>query len=90
MIAATDTPAVNPDLVATPLGDGMVMMNIVDGRYFTLDDIGADIWNRLDGATSVESLVRDLAAEYDADHARILASTTTLLDELLDNNLISI
>lgn len=44
------------------VGDETVMMNSNTGRYFGLDDIGSDIWRRLETPLSFGALVDALTA----------------------------
>src|ERR1700720_2256826 len=69
--------------VLTAEGDGeIVMMSIEQGRYFGLDDIGSDIWNRIEPPCSFAALIDRLAAEYAADRATIAADVQTLLSRM--------
>jgi hypothetical protein len=66
--------------VLTAEVDGeIVMMSIQHGRYFGLDDIGSDIWKRIDPPCSFVELIDRLAADYDADRATIAADVRALL-----------
>jgi len=54
--------------VLTAEVDGeIVMMSIEQGRYFGLDDIGSDIWKRLDPPCALADLIDRLAVDYGAD-----------------------
>jgi hypothetical protein len=66
--------------VLTAEADGeIVMMSVEQGRYFGLDDIGSDIWGRIEPPCSFAALIEALAAQYDADHATIAADVQGLL-----------
>ena len=66
--------------VLTAEADGeIVMMSIEHGRYFGLDDIGSDIWRRIEPPCSFAALIEALAANYEADHATIAADVQGLL-----------
>ena len=58
-------------LLVAPVHDETVMMDIPTGRYYGLDDIGSDIWKRLNSPRRFCELVEALAADYDADRATI-------------------
>jgi hypothetical protein len=60
----------------------IVMMSIEQGRYFGLDDIGSDIWKRIDPPCSFAELIDRLATDYDADRATIAADVRALLSRM--------
>jgi hypothetical protein len=68
----------------------IVMMSIEQGQYFGLDDIGSDIWKRLDSPCSFAGLIDRLAADYDADRARIAADVRTLLERMAAKDVVKL
>ncbi len=57
-------------------------------RALVLDEIGADILQRVDGKASVSQIAAQLAAEYDAPLADIAADVTAFLQDLADKRLL--
>lgn len=72
----------------TELDDALVLMSIDKGNYYSLDTIGADVWQRLDGKTPVAALCAALCAEYDADAETIRRDVLTLLERLVEEGLV--
>src|SRR5260370_31443249 len=69
--------------VLTAEADGeIVMMSIERGRYFGLDDIGSDIWRRIEPPCPFAELIAQLTAHYDADRATIVADVQDLLGRM--------
>jgi len=64
------------------------MMSIEQGRYFGLDDIGSDIWKRIDPPCSFAALIDALAADYVADRATIAADVQALLDRMAEQDVV--
>ena len=58
-------------------------------RLFVPDEIALAILRLLDGARSVDAIVDDLAARYDAPHAAIEADVLALLRDLADRGVIT-
>jgi pyrroloquinoline quinone biosynthesis protein D len=52
-------------------------------RMFVPDDVALEVLRLLDGARSVDAMVVDLAARYDAPRELILADVLALLEDLL-------
>lgn len=57
-------------------------------RALVLDEIGADILQRVDGRRSVAAIVAQLAAEYDAAPEDIEADVMTFLQDLADKRML--
>ena len=75
--------------VLTAEVDGeIVMMSIDRGCYFGLDDIGSDIWKRLDAPCAFADLVDRLVADYDADRATIAADVQALLVRMAEHDVV--
>lgn len=76
--------------LSTEVGDETVLMSVDSGCYGGLDDIGSDIWRRLEKPVSVAELCDGLAAEYEADRATIEADVLVFLRGLLQKQMIEI
>ena len=66
-------------LMVAPVHNETVMMSIESGHYYGLDDIGSDIWRRLEAPRKFGDLIDALAADYDADRAVIADDVRKLL-----------
>jgi hypothetical protein len=75
--------------VLTAEVDGeIVMMSIEQGRYFGLDDIGSDIWKRIEPPCSFASLIDALAADYEADRVTIATDVQSLLGLMAEQDVV--
>ena len=81
-IADTTVISRSPSVLTAEVDGEIVMMSIEQGRYFGLDDIGSDIWKRIEQPCSFASLIDRLAADYDADRATIAADIHALLGRM--------
>ena len=52
----------SPSVVTAEVDGEIVMMSIEQGRYFGLDDVGSDIWRRIEPPCSFATLIDGLAA----------------------------
>jgi Coenzyme PQQ synthesis protein D (PqqD) len=73
----------SPSIVAVEIDGEMVMMSIQQARYFGLDDVGSDIWRRIEPPCSFGELIDRLAADYDADAATIAADVQVFLGRMV-------
>lgn len=79
---------IRQDAVSATVGDEIVLMNHKFDKYFRLDDIGADIWNRIQTPVLVSDLCAALAAGYEGEAATIERDVVDLLEKLLGRELI--
>ncbi|HEY0836221.1 MAG TPA: PqqD family protein [Azospirillum sp.] len=67
-----------------------VLMSIEKGFYFGLDDIGSDVWRRLEEPVGVAALAAALAEDYDGDPAVIEHDVLALLSDMAANGLVEL
>lgn len=78
----------SPSVLAAEVDGEIVMMSIEQGRYFGLDDIGSDVWKRIEQPCSFVALVDILAADYDADRTTIAADVSALLTRMAEQDVV--
>ena len=57
----------NEAIVFTDLDDTIVMMDVDEGQYYELDQVGAHIWTLLETSQTAADLCNALAAKFDVD-----------------------
>jgi hypothetical protein len=77
-------------LLAAAVHDETVMMDIASGHYYGLDDIGSEIWRRLETSNTFGKLVDSLAADYDAERAVIAEDVRQLLVVMADHKVVTL
>jgi hypothetical protein len=78
----------SPSVLTAEVDGEVVMMSIEQGRYFGLDDIGSDIWKRLEPPCSFADLIDRLAADYEADRATIVADVRAMLASMAKQDVV--
>jgi hypothetical protein len=78
----------SPSVLTAEVDGEVVMMSIEQGRYFGLDDIGSDIWKRIEPPCSFAALIDGLTADYEADRAAIAADVHKLLGEMAEQDVV--
>jgi hypothetical protein len=78
----------SPSVLAAEVEGEIVMMSIERGSYFGLDDIGSDIWKRIEQPCTFATLIDGLAVAYDADRATITADVRALLDRMAEQDVV--
>jgi hypothetical protein len=69
----------SPSVVSAEVDGRLTLMNIDDGRYFGLNDVASDVWDRIGSPRPFGDLVDDLAAAYDAAPEAVAADVAALL-----------
>lgn len=72
----------NNKTISGRLHDEMVMMDLGQGKYFSLNPVATRIWDLLEKPLSVDELCQALADEYDVDHDRCRHEVTEHLAEM--------
>jgi hypothetical protein len=72
------------------MDDEVVILSVERGSYFGLDEIGSEIWHRLETPVRVEALCDALVAKYDADRSIIERDVLALLERLVAEGLITV
>lgn len=78
------------DPIAAPVDGEIVILSIERGTYFGLDDIGSEIWRRLETPVRVGVLCDALTEKYEVDRATVQRDVLQLLESLAANGLISV
>ena len=78
------------DILASAVDDALVMMDIDSGHYFSLDPIGADIWERLTEPVRVADLCAQLGQTYDVAPEVCQDDVLNLLHDLAADRLLVI
>ena len=78
----------SPSVLTAEVDGEIVMMSIEQGRYYGLDDIGSDIWRRIEPPCSFAALIDKLVADYDADRATIVADVQTMLGRMVEQDVV--
>jgi hypothetical protein len=88
-ITAATRVARRADILANPLLDQTVMLDIQRGRYFGLDDIASAIWAMLEAPLLVDELCTRLVAVYEVDEATCRRDVIAHLERLRAEGLLA-
>jgi hypothetical protein len=78
------------DLLTNEFGAELVILNLRDGVYYGLEDVGARIWSLLQQPVSVAAICRALASEYDVAPTRCAQDVRSLVAALASRGLVQI
>lgn len=78
----------NSKTISGRLHDEMVMMDIDQGKYFSLNQSATAIWEHLEKPLTVEELCGILTGEFEIDQAQCRKDVREYLDEMVKIGLI--
>jgi len=88
MIDRESCPKRTAQVIAQKASNDWLLLNMEDGNYFSLNEIGGRIWELCDGNRSVSQLAAALAAEYDTSTEVLEKDILELLEHLQNGKLI--
>ena len=84
------TVVVARDVLSTQLGSEQVMLNLRDGTYYGLDEVGAAIWNLLQRPIKVAEICDAIVEGYEVEAERCRRDVVRLLRELMEHGLVEL
>lgn len=79
---------VSPECVSCEVEDGIAILDLKSNTYFSLDPVGAAVWDRMATPASLDDLATALAAEYDVAPGDCRGDIADLLKDMLAHGLI--
>jgi GGDEF domain-containing protein len=77
------------EIAARMLGDEMIIMSARDSTLFSLNHVGAVIWQAADGCTPLEEIVKQkVCAEFDVEPEEALKDAEEFVRELASHGIL--
>lgn len=77
--------------VAAKVIDGeAIIINLANGIYYSMDKVGALIWDLVQVGYSLEEIIVAVTERYDVSREQVQADVQELVEELLRENLVSV
>ena len=89
-ILIDSTVIVADNVVSCDLDGEAAILNIKDGVYYSLDPVGAKIWNLIQKPMSLNDVVEMILDEYDVDKDQCKGDIFELIEKLLDYGLVEV
>lgn len=78
------------DIVAKVMDGEAVIINLSSGVYYSIDHVGATMWEMVESSSSLEEVVAAILARYDVPQALARDDVLRLAGELLQHELVVI
>ncbi|MED5243368.1 lasso peptide biosynthesis PqqD family chaperone [Priestia megaterium] len=76
--------------IVSDMGNEKVMLNIENGKYYNLGEIGGDIWESISKPTQVNELVNHIVKKYDVQTDKCKEEVISFLENMYQENLIEL
>src|SRR2546422_7400645 len=77
--------------IAAKVIDGeTIMINLANGVYYSMDKVGALIWEMIEGKHTLEKMIATIHARYDVSREQVQTDIERLVAELLRENLVAL
>lgn len=80
----------NNDQISTDMADEMVILNLQDGVYYGLNQVGTFVWKMLQAPVPVRQICDAVVDEYEVDPERCQKDILALLQDLQSHGLIKV
>jgi len=84
--------SVKGDVVSRTVGDDMILLDLESGTYYTLNSVGAVIWNELERGAArdggLDAVAAAVVAEFEVEDETARADVSALLDDLESHGLV--
>lgn len=78
----------SPNVIHEIIDGEVVLVNLENGSYYSIDRVGAVVWDYVEKGLSSSQIVTAIAAQYDGEQADIAAGIQQLFEDLQVEQLI--
>lgn len=78
----------SPEVIAETIDGEAVLVNLDTGDYYSLDKVGAEMWDLIVSQSSVKEIVETLYARYDTEPRDLEDAVLQLIEQLQQEELI--
>lgn len=75
-------------VMGSEVADGVIVMDIESGSYFSFNETGSAIWRALEAPVTPEQIVVQLCDRFEIDAAHCRAKVSEFLDHLKQNRIV--
>lgn len=89
-LSLSKIPHPNPEIISRHLEKEAVLVMPINGKVKVLNDVGARVWELIDGGHSIEAIIARIAEEYNAAEEVVAVDVQTFLAQLADRGMITL
>ena len=77
-----------PKITHETIDGEAIVINLENGNYYSLEKIGAEVWNGIMAGLTQKEIVNHIVSQYIGKPAEIERAVTVLIEQLVQENLI--
>jgi hypothetical protein len=81
---------VNKDVVSCDLGGETAMLEMKEGVYYGLNEMGTVIWELIQEPITILELVDIILKDYEVDEETCFMDIVELIDQMVENKLVDV
>jgi len=90
MLTLAATLRIPAHVLFTTVEQEAVLLNTVTNKYYSLNEVGARVWNLLAGGKTLKEVHPALLEEFEVDSPRLEQDILELVEHLRENGLVEI
>jgi hypothetical protein len=79
-----------PDQVSSELGKEVVILQVKNGMYYGLDEVGVIIWRHLQQGSRIADIVDEITQEFDVARQQCEQDVLRILGEMVAADLVTV
>jgi hypothetical protein len=79
----------NEECPVRVIGDGLVIVSPEENETHSIEDIGAFIWNRIDGKNDLDTILEEILGEYEVAASTAAQDLQAFISQLMEAGLVS-
>jgi hypothetical protein len=83
-------PRPNPDIIGRVVDHEAVLVMPKQGKVKVLNEVGASIWELVDGQRSILQITEEICMQFEIDHSRAQADALIFFADLLERDMVTI
>jgi hypothetical protein len=90
MLSLNSIPIPNPDILSRLIEDEAVLVMPKQGQVKVLNEVGAAIWELVDGNRSIQQIIEGVCAQFEVDYGNVETDTLNFITDLIDREIVEI
>ena len=90
MLEITSIPVRNPDIIGKLAEDEAVLVMPQKGQVKVINEVGAVIWELIDGKRNIGQIVEEVISQFDVDPVSAETDTLNFISELKIREIVSL
>ena len=88
MLVKTSIPVRNPEIIGKLAEDEAVLVMPQKGQVKVVNEVGAVIWELIDGKRTIERIIEEIVSQFDVDYVTAETDVFNFISELNEREMV--